>query len=304
MTEASAYAARVDHLFEILLAVSTLVALLVAALIVIFAIRYRSGSTAPRHQTPKLIGREIEIGWTVAVLFFFLFFFWWFSASDISLGGAPRNVLEVHVVAKQWMWQTRQPNGVREINALHVPVGQTVIVYLNSQDVIHSFYVPDLRIKQDVVPGRTETLKFTADKTGTFDLLCAEYCGAGHSVMRGEIVVMDPADYTRWVDSRPAGDTLASDGKKLFTSAGCAGCHAPGAAVHAPDLDGVYGHQVPLSDGRFVTADDAYIRDSILLPRKDIVAGFAPIMPDFSKRLDDAQITALVAYIRSLRQPQ
>ncbi len=300
MIEASEYAARIDRLFLALTGVSALVCLLVGGTILVFSIRYRSGSGAPRERIPKLLSREIEIGWTAATAFAFLFFFFWVSSSGLIAGRAPDDALEVHVVAKQWMWKTRQPNGVREIDSLHVPQGQTVVVYLNSQDVIHSFYVPDLRIKQDVVPGRTATLTFTADRPGAYDLLCAEYCGVDHSAMRGEIVVMEPAAYARWLDARPAGETLVSQGRALFSSEGCDACHREGAAVQAPALEGLFGKRVRLEDGRSVAADEDYLRMSILKPRQDVVAGFQPIMPDFSTRLDDPQVTALVAYLRSL----
>ncbi len=300
MIEASEYAARIDRLFLALTGVSALVCLLVGGTILVFSIRYRSGSGAPRERIPKLLSREIEIGWTAATAFAFLFFFFWVSSSGLIAGRAPDDALEVHVVAKQWMWKTRQPNGVREIDSLHVPQGQTVVVYLNSQDVIHSFYVPDLRIKQDVVPGRTATLTFTADRPGVYDLLCAEYCGVDHSAMRGEIVVMEPAAYARWLDARPEGETLVSQGRAMFSSEGCDACHREGAAVQAPALEGLFGKRVRLEDGRSVAADEDYLRMSILKPRQDVVAGFQPIMPDFSTRLDDPQVTALVAYLRSL----
>ncbi len=296
---ASSYASQIDNDFLLMTIFSTLIVLLVGGLVLVFSIRYRSGSAAPRHQIPRLLGREVEIGWTAATVFLALFFFWWISSgSGTSI--VPKDALEVHVEAKQWMWKTRQPNGVRELNALHVPAGQPVVVYLNSQDVIHSFFVPALRMKQDVVPGRTELLQFTADKPGTYDLLCAEYCGTDHSVMRGRIVVQSREDYARWLDSRPAGDTLAAEGRALFTTVGCSGCHAESAAVHAPDLHGLYGRPVRLTDGRTIVADDAYLRNSILMPRRDIVVGFEPIMPDFSGTLDDGQVTALVAYIRAM----
>jgi cytochrome c oxidase subunit 2 len=303
LPEASEYAAHVDHLFLVLVIFSLLVVLLVGMLILVFSIRYRSGSRAPRQQMPRMLSREFEIGWTAASAFLALSFFWWLSSGGVKAITVPADALEVHVEAKQWMWKTRQANGLREIDALHVPAGQPVVVYLNSQDVIHSFYVPALRLKRDVVPGRTEVLRFKADRTGSYPLLCAEYCGTDHSVMRGTVVVMRPEDYARWLDSRPQGQTLAAEGEALFVAAGCAGCHAPGSKVHAPDLHGLYGMPVPLQDGRIVTADDAYIRDSILLPRRDLAAGYAPVMPSFAGKLDDAQVTALVAYIRSLGTP-
>ncbi|MEZ5652332.1 MAG: cytochrome c oxidase subunit II [Burkholderiaceae bacterium] len=300
LSQASEYAASVDHLLAALAIFSVFICLAVSGMILYLSIRFRSGSPATRGRVPKLLGREIEVVWTAITAFAFLFLFWWALTGWLSAERLPAGALEVHVQAKQWMWKTRQPNGVREINALHVPMDQPIVLYLNSQDVIHSFYVPALRIKQDVVPGRTETLTFTANQSGAFDLYCAEYCGTSHSRMRGQVIVMAPDAYTRWLDSRPRGETLIDIGKALFTAAGCAGCHASRSSVHAPELTGLYGRRIALADGRLVTADDAYLRDSILLPRRDIVAGFEPVMPDFSQSLDDGEVSALVAYIRSL----
>lgn len=209
--------------------------------------------------------------------------------------------MEIHVTAKQWMWKAAHAGGARELESLHIPVGQPVLLYLDSQDVIHSFFVPAFRLKQDVVPGRTTTLWFEATNPGTYQLLCAEFCGTGHSAMTGEIVAMEPADFARWLDNRADGAGLAAAGRNLFTTVGCSGCHAEGSAVRAPSLAGLFGRQVPLADGRSATADAAYVRDSILLPRKDVAAGYAPIMPDFAGLLDQEEVEALVAYIRSLR---
>ena len=170
-----------------------------------------------------------------------------------------------------------------------------------SQDVIHSFYVPAFRLKHDVVPGRIATLSFTPTEPGTYPLECAEYCGTDHARMGGEIVVMTPEAYAGWSARQPQSDTLAREGAALFTSAGCLGCHATASSVHAPLLDGIYGRQVNLADGRVVTADEAYLRDSILQPRRDVVAGYEPIMPaDFAQILSEGEIAALVAYIREL----
>ena len=215
---------------------------------------------------------------------------------------APPGAMEFHVEAKQWMWKTRHPSGVREINAMHMPLGEPVKVFLNSQDVIHSFYVPAFRIKMDVVPGRTGTVWFEATKTGTYRLLCAEYCGTNHARMTGEIIVMEPAAYARWLETREGGETLADIGARLFTSAGCSGCHAEGSRVHAPNLRDLFGREIPLQDGRTVTADAAYIRDSILLPERDVAAGYEPIMPNFSGILEDGEVEALTAYIRTLSE--
>jgi cytochrome c oxidase subunit 2 len=214
--------------------------------------------------------------------------------------------LEIHVLAKQWMWKTQHPSGAREINALHVPIDKPVRLLMESQDVIHSFFIPAFRIKQDVLPGRDAPtqLWFQASKLGTFGLLCAEYCGTDHSAMRGRIVVMTQQDYAAWSVAQPDGDDLAHQGAALFVSRGCSGCHAAASKVHAPRLAGLYGRTVPLQDGRSVLADDAYIRDSILQPRRDIVAGYEPIMPSFAGVLDDGEIQGLIAYIKSLRNAE
>ena len=300
--EASTHAVRVDHIFYGLLILSGLTMIAVFGLIITLAVRYRRGSSAKRGSLPKIINREFEIGWTSATLFLFAFLFWWAASADISSLSAPANALEVHVVAKQWMWKTQQPNGAREINALHVPVDKPVRLVMTSQDVIHSFFVPAFRVKQDVLPGRDTEIWFQATKTGVFPLLCAEYCGTDHSMMRGRIVVMRQDEYAEWLAKQPEGDDLAQQGAKLFVAQGCSGCHAEASSVHAPKLAGLYGRVVQLSDGRQVKADEAYIRDSILQPKRDIVAGYQPIMPSFAGLLDDGEIQSLTAYIRTLGQ--
>jgi cytochrome c oxidase subunit 2 len=208
--------------------------------------------------------------------------------------------MEIHVVAKQWMWKTQHSNGAREINALHVPLDRPVHLLMSSQDVIHSFFVPAFRVKKDVLPGSDTDIWFQASKAGVFPLLCAEYCGTDHSMMRGKIVVMRQDEFAKWLGHQPEGDDLAHEGAKLFVAQGCSGCHAASSNVHAPRLEGLYGRGVQLSDGRTVKADDAYIRDSILEPKRDVVAGYEPIMPSFKGLLDDGEIQSLAAYIRSL----
>ena len=205
LPEASTHAERVDHIFYGLLLLSGSTMLVVFAFIVILAIRYRRGSAAKRGPLPEIVSREFEIGWTSATLFLFAFLFWWAASADLNSLAAPADALEIHVVAKQWMWKTQHPNGAREINALHVPVGKPVRLVMTSQDVIHSFFVPAFRVKQDVVPGRDTEIWFQATKTGVFPLLCAEYCGTDHSMMRGRIVVMRPEDYAEWLTAPARG---------------------------------------------------------------------------------------------------
>jgi len=300
LPEATTHAERVDHIFYGLLVLSGLTMLVVFALVLVLAIRYRRGSGAKRGPLPEIVSREFEIGWTMATLFLFAFLFWWAASADLSSLAAPANALEIHVVAKQWMWKTQHPNGAREIDALHIPVDKPVRLVMTSQDVIHSFFVPAFRVKQDVVPGREAEIWFQATKTGVFPLLCAEYCGTDHSMMRGRIIVMRQEDYADWLTKQPEGDDLAHVGAKLFVARGCSGCHADASKVHAPKLAGLYGRSVQLSDGRQVKADDGYIRDSILQPKRDITAGFQPIMPSYAGLLDDGEVQSITAYIRSL----
>jgi cytochrome c oxidase subunit 2 len=171
---------------------------------------------------------------------------------------------------------------------------------MSSEDVIHSMFLPALRLKQDVVPGRYTYLWFTGNKPGVYHLLCAEFCGTEHSRMTGKFVLMPPAEFGKWLAAQPMGEDLAREGQALFRSLGCSGCHAANSAVHAPDLNGIYGRQVRLSDGRTAVADDAYLRDSILLPQKDVVAGYEPIMPSFSGVVHEDELIKLIAYLRSL----
>jgi cytochrome c oxidase subunit 2 len=299
-TQASDYATRVDTLFTLLSVISIAIVLLVSALIVIFILRYHRGSRAPRGETPEWQDREIEIGWTAATFFTFLFLFWWAASDQLTALITPKDALEIHVVAKQWMWRIQHASGAREINELHVPANTNVRLVMTSQDVIHDLYLPTLRLKQDVLPDRYTYLWFNATKTGTYHLTCAEFCGTDHSVMAGRLVVVTPDEYARWNAAQPEGDDLAHQGEAQFRSLGCSGCHAPASTVHAPDLHGLYGRAVQLVDGRMITADEAYLRDCILLPDKNRVAGFPPLMPNFSGSVTPGQVIQLVAYIKSL----
>ncbi len=299
--QASTQAYETDLVFLILMVASISMIILVVSLIIIFALRYRRGTKAKRGSLRPLISREFEIGWTTATFFAFLFIFWWSGSTQLSVLVPPRTAMEVHVIGKQWMWKAQHSNGAREINTLHVPVNVPVHIILSSEDVIHSFFVPAFRIKKDAVPGRYTQTWFRATKTGTQHLFCTQYCGTQHSRMIGSIVVMSQEDFAKWFRAQPQADDIAKEGAALFVSLGCAGCHEGNAAIHAPRLEGVYGSPVPLSDGRIVIADDAYIRDSILQPDKNIVAGFEPLMPSFQGVVSDSEILSLTAYIRSLK---
>src|SRR5690242_282232 len=254
--EASTLAPRIDHLMLILVGMSVLIVSLVSALLIVFSIRYRRGSTAKRGRLPEWVSREIEIGWTAATFFVALFIFWFAAALQGAQYKMPKNAMEVHVVAKQWMWKLEHPNGRREINALHVPVGVPVRLVMTSQDVIHSFFVPAFRIKQDVLPGRYTEAWFEAKEVGTYHLFCAEYCGTDHSKMTGGIVVMPRAAYARWSRGVDEHGTLAQQGAQLFRQLGCTGCHGQSARVRAPSLAGIFGRRQPMEGGGFKVADE------------------------------------------------
>jgi len=211
----------------------------------------------------------------------------------------PRDATEVYVVAKQWMWKLEHAEGQREINELHVPVGRDVKMIMTSQDAIHSFYVPAFRIKQDVLPGRYTVAWFRATKPGTYHLFCAEYCGTQHSGMIGSVVVMEPAQYEVWMSGGSTGP-LSASGEKVFAELGCATCHRPDGQGRGPNLQGLFGKTVQLEDGRTVTADENYIRESILDPGAKVLKGFKPVMPTFQGIVSEEQLNALVAYVKSL----
>jgi cytochrome c oxidase subunit 2 len=301
MNAASSIAPRTDLLFTGMLLLTGAIALAICVTILYFAVRYRQGARVERGFVSRKLG--IELAWTLIPLSLFIAIFVWAAHDFVGLYHPPDDALPVYVVAKQWMWKLQHRNGKREINELHVPLGQPVRLIMTSQDVIHSFYVPAFRLKQDVLPGRYTGLWFQATRLGEFHLFCAEYCGSEHSRMIGRIVVMTPADYARWVSSGPAQPSLAQYGFALFRQLGCSGCHTAGSSVHAPSLAGLLGRQVHLQDGRTIVADENYVRDSILLPKKDVVAGFEPIMPSFAGQVSEEDIQALIAYLRSGATP-
>jgi cytochrome c oxidase subunit 2 len=298
LPQASSIAPQVDTLFWFMLALCVIVVVGVLIAIVSYSVKYRRGSQADRSgRQAQSLG--VELTWTLIPLALFVGVFTWSLFVFAKMRSPPEGSQTVYVVAKQWMWKTQHPGGQREINTLHVPLGQPIRLTMTSEDVIHSFYVPAFRVKQDVLPGRYTELWFTATKLGNFPLFCAEYCGLDHARMGGNVVVMASADYARWLDGHAGPQSLAARGAALFRAYGCSGCHGANASVHAPDLDGLYGRWVQLSDGSTVIADDRYIRDSILLPKKHVVAGFAPIMPSFSGQLSEEDLVALIADLRS-----
>lgn len=289
----------VNNLYVAELGVCALIMTTVVGMMLIFCVRYRSGSTASRAGRVAKTW-HFEIGWTVATLIAFLVLFVWGASVYIWLYQTPRGDIEIYVVAKRWMWKFEHPGGQGEIDALHVPVAKTIRLVLTSQDVIHSFYVPAFRVKHDVVPGTYETIWFKATKPGVYLLECTQYCGLQHATMKGEVIVMTPTDYADWLTQQGVHESMAQQGEALFRAKGCSGCHGANSTVHAPSLDGLFGSLVHLQDGSVRRADEQYIRDCILEPRSFTVAGYPPLMPDFKGQLSEEDLIKLVAYLQSL----
>ena len=290
----------VNQLYIAELAICFLILAMVFGLVAGFGIRYRRGSAASRIERGEKSWRW-EIGWTAGSLIAFLALFVWGASVYIWLFNSPPGDIEIYVVGKQWMWKVEHPGGQSEINALHVPVGKTIRLVLASQDVIHSFFVPAFRIKHDVVPGTLETAWFRAEKTGTYRLECTQLCGVGHAVMTGAVIVLDAQAYAAWLEAQRAPRSLARQGEEVYRKYGCSGCHDANSTVHAPSLVGLYGTLVHLQDGTVRRADERYLEDCILAPRRFTVAGYAPVMPNFSGQIDEADLMKLIAYIQSLR---
>src|SRR5581483_2652199 len=240
--------------------------------------------------------------WTAIPLFISFGLFTWGAMAYFDIERAPKNALRIDVVGKQWMWKLQHAEGKREIDELHVPVGQTVLLTMTSQDVIHSFYVPAFRVKQDVLPGRYTTEWFKPTRTGEYHLFCAEFCGTEHSGMIGRVVVMEPNAYEQWLTTGDVALPSVAAGQRLFTQLGCSGCHGDSSKIPAPRLEGIFGKPVPLNGGATTIADEKYIRDSILMPGAQIAAGYENLMPTFKDRITEEELMQVITYIRSLSE--
>jgi cytochrome c oxidase subunit 2 len=301
--EASSLAPRVDALFYALCGASGFLVFVLVALNLTLLIRYRRGSSARRGPLP-FNPLKVEAGWISATLAVFLGFFFWGAWVYLDQERPPRGAYEIQVTGRQWMWDIRHPNGRREFDELHVPVNTPVRLLLSSEDVIHSFFVPAFRVKQDAVPGKTVSAWFEATRTGAYQIFCTQYCGTAHASMTGRVVVMEPDAYAQWLAGGNQVANLPIRGRELFLRYGCAGCHAPASQIHAPLLEGVHGRLQPIENRQFIRADDAYLRDSILQPAKHIVAGYENIMPSFQGVIPEGDLLDLIAYLKSLGPAQ
>jgi len=297
--EASTIAPYMDALYFFLVSISLVGLVFVTALIFYFSIRYR------RDKNPVATQIEgstiLEATWTIIPLALFLIVFVWGGLLYFRIYNPPPNAMNIYVVGKQWMWKAEHPGGQHEIDALHVPTGQPIQLTLISQDVFHSFSIPDFRVKREAIPGRYTTVWFQATTPGVYHLFCTQYCGTLHSEMIGEVTVMTPEDYKKWLNESTSGMSLAQNGERLFASMGCNACHSGNAAARGPNLAGVYGSKLTLTDGSQVLVNDAYLRDAILNPSQHVTAGYSPIMPTYQGQISEDGLIDLIEYIKQLQ---
>jgi cytochrome c oxidase subunit 2 len=297
---ASSVSGEMDILYMFIVGVCAFFTVLVAALVVFFTLRYHR-----RHANE--VGADIhgsltlELAWTFIPFVLSMVMFGWGAKLFFDLASPPANAMEIFVVGKQWMWKVQHPEGVREINELHVPVGRPVRLTMGSEDVIHDFFIPAFRVKMDVVPGKLTTMWFEATKVGTYHIFCAEYCGTKHSGMIGQVTVMSPSDYEAWLAGGKSTGTAAQNGERLFTDLACITCHKTDSSGRGPSLTGVFGSKVTLTDGRTVIADENYLRESIMNSQAKIVQGYQGIMPTFQGQVTEENLMRLIAYIKTLK---
>src|SRR5579862_3167465 len=302
---ASTTAGEVDALYAFLLVVGVGMTALIFFFVFLFAIKYRRKS--PDEPAPKAIhgSLHLEIAWSVIPFLVMMVMFAWGTKLYFQNYTPPlRDTLDIYITGKQWMWKVQYPTGQREINEMHVPTGRPIKLILASEDVIHSFYIPAFRLKHDVVPGSYQTYWFQASKPGRYHIFCAEYCGTDHSRMIGWVTVLDPAEYQNWLTTGNTTGSMLEAGQKLFEQYGCVNCHVLDQKGRCPSLRNVYGNPVRLENGQTVTADETYIRESIINPNAKIVSGYEhDVMPVFQGQIKEEQLLELVVYIKSLSQP-
>lgn len=300
--QGTAIAAQYDNLYAFIVWLSTIASLIVIGGMIYFVMKYRRKTDTDK--TPYISHNTfLEFLWSFIPLVIFLAFFGWGWYLYHEMRQMPEDALEVHIFGHQWAWDISYKSGKNTTNDFYVPVNTPVKLIMTSRDVLHSFYIPAMRIKQDVVPGMYTTLWFNAEKTGDYQIFCAEYCGAAHSGMLAKMHVVPTSEYETWLQENDEGLTLAQKGEKLFNSKGCVACHSvDGGTRTGPTWKGLFaakGHSV---DGGTVDVDENYIRESILEPNAKIAKGFpAGVMPSFQGQLTEDQLVALVEYIKTLK---
>jgi cytochrome c oxidase subunit 2 len=297
--EASTISPWVDALYFFLLGMTLTGLFLVGVLLFTFALKYRKEKSPVATQIEG--STLLEATWTIIPLAIFLLTFVWGALLYFRIYDPPANAMNIYVVGKQWMWKAEHPGGQHEINSLHVPTGRPVQLTMISQDVFHSFSIPDFRVKREVIPGRYTTVWFNATTPGTYHIFCTQYCGTQHSGMIGEVTALTPEDYEKWLAGSTSGMSLSQNGERLFASMGCNACHSGNAAARGPNLAGVYGSKLTLASGSQVLVNDAYLRDAILNPSQHVTAGYAPIMPTYQGQISEDGLIDLVEYIKNMQ---
>ena len=298
--QASNFAPQVDSLMVFITAICLFFGVAITTAIIVFFFKYH-------RKTPNAVGvpihgdMRLETAWMVIPLFLAMAMFGWGAVVYVDYRNAPPDTLDIYVIGKQWMWKAQQPSGLKEINELHVPVGRNIRLVMASEDVIHDFFVPAFRVKMDVVPGHYNTMWFRPTKAGRYHFFCSQYCGTNHALMGGWVTVMEPSDYAAWLSGSGAQGDPAVAGEKLFVERACSTCHVADGTGRGPSLNGLFGAKVLLADGSSITANEAYIRESILQPNAKIVARYTPLMPTYQGQLTEEQILALIAYVKSLQ---
>ncbi len=296
---ASSIANSIDQLYLLLSGITAFFTVLIFSIIFYFMIKYRRktpGESGTETHTPM----SLELTWTIIPSLICVVLFVWSSSLYVRNDRPPAASTEIFVIGKQWMWHLQHPEGPREINELHVPVGVPVKLTMISQDIIHDFYIPAFRVKKDVLPGRYSSIWFQPTETGTFHLFCAQYCGTNHSEMIGWVYVMSPGDYATWLAGGEKTESMSQQGAQLFSQFGCGGCHSGDSGSRGPNLAGIYGKPEKVSNGETRVVDEATIRQAIVNPNSIRVAGFQAIMPTYQGQIDDEQILQLIAYVKSL----
>jgi cytochrome c oxidase subunit 2 len=299
--QASSVALEVDLLYLVWVGLSIFFSVVIATVAIYMMVHYRRRGPgqvgAPETHAPIVEALSMTIPFAIAMAMFV-----WGAKVFVDLKRPPDDAVEYFAFGKQWMWKYQHPNGLRQINDLTIPVDTPIKVTMTSEDVIHSFFVPAFRVKQDVLPGRYTTVWFTATKTGQYHMFCAEYCGSEHSLMGGTVTVLDRGEYEVWLrrESDPNRASPASTGEELFSSLACVTCHAGADSSRGPALHGLFGREVRLASGETVRADDNYLRESIVAPMSKIRAGYQPVMPTFAGQVNEEQLVDLVRYLKTL----
>jgi cytochrome c oxidase subunit 2 len=301
----STIAGEVDALFYFILYASIIIFAIVIAVTAYFLVRYRRKG---KNELTSGVDHnlKLEIFWTVVpTILVFIVFYWGFN-TFLKMHVAPKDAIEIKTTGQKWFWTFDYPNGAKGVNELIVPLNQPVKLLLSSTDVIHSFFVPEFRVKMDAVPNRYTVAWFEATEVGEYTIFCTEYCGKGHSEMLGKVTVLPNVLYEKWLaesqEDIPEGMSLEEAGAKLYMSRACNTCHSiDGSVGVAPSFKSIFGSTEKLKDGNSLTVDENYLRKSILNPQAQVVLGYAPVMPTYQNVLSDRQIDALIAYIKSLK---